>query len=74
MAGRDRKSNRPKGPKGTVGRGVAVSKLESCAGRAAGRSPEEGAWLEGMASGAVGMALWAVEYARYQSSKPGGRD
>jgi hypothetical protein len=51
-----------------------VSKVESCAGRAAGGRSEEGACLEGMASGAVGMALRAVEYARYQSSKPGGRD
>lgn len=51
-----------------------MSKVERPAGEARARVLGEGAWLEGMASGAVGMALWAVGYAGYQSSKPGGRD
>jgi hypothetical protein len=47
-------ANRPEGPKGAVGSDVAVSKVESSGGRAAGARVREGAWLEGMTSGAIG--------------------
>jgi hypothetical protein len=39
---------------------LAVSKVESSGGRAAGKGLRGGAWLEGMTRGAVGMALWTV--------------